>query len=440
MRFASLTPRFLAAPIATAAALLALLTPAIAQTFNGDYVVDDETNTGPQVFSNIEVGVGDTGTFSVYDGRLVRSTSTIIVARATATSAMGIVNVFGNHSRIEGDVDLRIAFNNLLATRTAIGTLNIEDGGHVRALVVRLSTGNQPTQATVNVSGPGSLLEVTSSLEMNQSATRTSTVTIGTGGTVSVGTTIDVFTGSPQIILDGGTLSLTGPSAVPAAGIIQFNSGAFRFRSAQTLNGAAGFYTTYFGSPPVLAAGRGLVIDGTTTLATTLRIDGGSLRTDRIAVNPASGSLLLHGGTLTLTGDGAVLDSGADFGPSVLIVGDGAGAAARLEMDGAGDVLLGHATIAADGSLTFAGTTLFVDSLNSAGRVTIAESSLYTGAGLLNTGSLGLADTVVEGNVDSPAGSTIDVAGTVVFNGGFTGAAAFYGSGTVVFNGPVSID
>jgi hypothetical protein len=42
--------------------------------------------------------------------------------------------------------------------------------------------------------------------------------------------------------------------------------------------------------------------------------------------------------------------------------------------------------------------------------------------------------------VDSPAGSTIDVAGTVVFNGRVAGAAAFHGGGTAVFNGPVSID
>jgi hypothetical protein len=67
--------------------------------------------------------------------------------------------------------------------------------------------------------------------------------------------------------------------------------------------------------------------------------------------------------------------------------------------------------------------------------VTVVGATLDARGGLLNTGSLRLADVVVEGDVTSPAGSRIDVSGTVVFNGFFSGGATFYGSGTVVFNG-----
>jgi hypothetical protein len=440
MRFSTWVHRLPAAALVTAVTLAAALGPAGAETFNGEYTVDDTTNTGPQVYSTVDVAIDADGTFNVFDGRLVRSTGTATIARAFGNSVTGTVNVRGNYSRFDVASDLIIGANDSLSIRTAVGALNIEAGGRVRAGFVRLPRGTQPCRGAVTVSGPGSLLESVNELELRQDANHDAIVTIRPGGTVSIGTVVQVLQGSPRIVLDGGTLSLTDPSAVPAGGIIQFNSGSFRFRSAQTLSGGAGFYTDYFGSPPVLAAGQGLAIDGVTTLATTLRLDGGSLRTVRIAVNPASGALLLDGGTLTLTGEGAVLDSGADFGPSAVTVGDGAGAPALLALGGAGHARLGAVTIAADGAFTFGGETLSVDSLDSDGRVTVADASLLAQAGLRNAGFLGLADAVVGGDVTSPAGSTIDAAGTVVFDGGFTGAAAFYGSGTVVFNGPVSVD
>lgn len=291
----------------------------------------------------------------------------------------------------------------------------------------------------MTVSGPGSLFEVLTNLEMWQDATRIATLRIELGGTASIGTTINVA-GTPQIIIDGGTLSLTDPSALPASGIIQFNSGALRFRSSQTLAAGTAFLTEFYGSPPVFGTDRGLAIDGTTTLTTSLLLDGGSLSSVRIAVDPSTGSLLLNGGTLTLTGEGAVIDDGGDFGPDPLMVGDGLGAPMLLELDGAGDVLLGAVTVAADGTLNFGGESLIVDSLDNGGSVSVADATLDVRAGLLNAGSLSLSDVVVEGGVMSPAGATIDVAGTVVFNGDYAGAAAFYGSGTVVFNGTLSFD
>ena len=76
-----------------------------------------------------------------------------------------------------------------------------------------------------------------------------------------------------------------------------------------------------------------------------------------------------------------------------------------------------------------------MDSLDNAGSVTVGGATLDPRARLLNTGSLKLADAVVEGDVTSPAGSSIDVSGTVVFNGVFSGGASFHGSATVIFNG-----
>jgi len=425
-----------------AAMMLAVAVPASAQSLiippaGPVYTVDDATNTGSQLFVSIDVGSIGTGTLHILDGRLVRSSQDVVIglsASGVPVAGTGVVNVLGNHSRLEvgGDLILGVNYNAGLAS---VATLNIGDGGHVRALSMNMSGIPSPAQGFVNVSGPGSLLEVLGSVFFHESDPNPSIVTIETGGTMSVGATIDLGVGSPEIRLEGGTLSLTGPSAVPPPGVLQYNSGSFRFRSSQTLDGGPGFYTDTYGSPPVLTAGRGLVIEGTTTLATALSLDGGSFRTSRIAVNPATGSVTLAGGTLTLTGEGAVIDDGGDFGPDPLTVGDGTGDPARLELRGAGSVLLGAVTVATDGALSFGGEALVLDSLDNGGSVTVMDATLDARAGLVNTGSLRLARVVVAGNVDSPAGSTIDVTGTVIFNGDFSGAGTFYGSGTAIFNG-----
>jgi len=448
MRLPALMHRLPVTALVCTVALAAYITPASAQvvTINGDYLVDDVTHATSQVFSQIVVGHNANATLTIHDGRLVGATTgpdAMTLGRALTSalsSVTAVVNVIGNQSRLQVNANLDIA-RNFNASRTVTGILNVGAGGHARVQEVAFSFGNFPCESIVTVSGPGSLFETVTTLSMRQvtSPSRVSTLRIEPGGTVSVGTTIAV-TGSPDIILDGGTLSLTDPSALPVSGIIQFNSGALRFRSSQTLAAGPGFLTDFYGSPPVFGTDRGLVIDGTTTLATSLLLDGGSLSTARIAVNPSTGSLVLNGGTLTLTGEGAVIDDGGDFGPDPLMVGDGVGAPMLLELDGAGDVLLGAVMVAADGTLDFGGESLIVDSLNNGGSVSIADATLDVRAGLVNTGSLSLADVVVEGGVTSPAGAKIDVAGTVVFNGDYTGAAAFYGSGTLVFNGTLSVD
>jgi hypothetical protein len=54
---------------------------------------------------------------------------------------------------------------------------------------------------------------------------------------------------------------------------------------------------------------------------------------------------------------------------------------------------------------------------------------------LNNGGDLALADTTIDAAVNSPAGTSISIAGEVVFNGPFRGAGRFLGRGTAVFNG-----
>lgn len=427
------------------AIILAAVTPTRTTDFlivNGVYVVDSSTHTSPQVFENVVIGSGGQATLRVLDGRLFRAIASCDVGEATGQPASGIgtIDVLGANSRLEvGQLTIGI---NLIFQFAVQGTgiLNIADGGLVRADSLSMPTAIlADARGDVTVRGAGSAFDVTGSLTLSEDPARdvAAIITIEPGGTVSIGTFINP-NGSPEIRLQGGTLSLPSLGALPPQGIIQFGSGTFRFRSSGTLNGAAGFFTDTYGSPPVLATGRGLVLDGVTTLQTSLSIAGGSMRTTRFAVDPVTGSVLLSGGDLTLTGEGAVIDDGADFGPNPVTVGDGAGDPVRLELRGAGSVLLGDVTVLADGALSFSGEALVVDSLDNSGSVTVMEATLDARGGLVNTGSLRLAGVVVEGNVTSPAGSRIDVSGTVVFNGSFSGAATFYGSGTVIFNGGFS--
>lgn len=438
-----LIPRFVAAT----ALILAVAAPARAEDaliiVSGEYTVDAVAHTAPQQFSFIVVGEGAAATLHVRDGRLVRSSGSVQVGFTTQHlgSGTGVVNVLGNHSALVAAGIVHLAVNNLnLEGRTSAGTLNVGAGSLVRAGGLRLGFGDPlPTRGTVSLSGAGAHLETTGEVSMN-GGDSLATIAIGPGATMSVGTSISAGTGA-RIDVDGGRLSLPGPGALPPPGVIRLNGGSYRFRSGQTLDGTPGFYTDTYGSPPVLRAeDPGLIIDGTTTLAAPLAFDGGSLRTGRIAVEPAAGSVLLAGGTLTLTGDGAVLDDGSDFGPDPLTVGDGTGGPARLVLRSAGTMLLGEVAVLADGALSFSGGALVLDSLDNGGNVTLIGSTLRSPGGLLNNGSLRLIDAVIDADVISPTGSTIDVAGTVVFNGAFAGAAAFRGSGTVVFNPPASGD
>lgn len=77
----------------------------------------------------------------------------------------------------------------------------------------------------------------------------------------------------------------------------------------------------------------------------------------------------------------------------------------------------------------------FINTIN--GTLTFAgDGNGATDDGLLNSGTLNLINAVVNGDVRSPAGSTINVAGSATFNGHFKGAASFSGTQNLVtFNG-----
>ncbi len=102
----------------------------------------------------------------------------------------------------------------------------------------------------------------------------------------------------------------------------------------------------------------------------------------------------------------------------------------------------GARIVAVGEDLTFSGSLTNEAGANTscvAGSLTVPGDGAANDDGIVNLGTLNLVDCTVNGDVRSPAGSTINVAGTVVFNGLVSGAGTFSGTtNEVVFNGGYS--
>jgi hypothetical protein len=98
-----------------------------------------------------------------------------------------------------------------------------------------------------------------------------------------------------------------------------------------------------------------------------------------------------------------------------------------------GRVDVSHEQLAfSEGVLNLAGGSINV----LVGSLTLPGDGVVNDDGLVNLGSLNLIDAVIDGDVRSPAGSAVQVAGVAMFNGLFSGAATFSGTqNLVVFNG-----
>jgi len=124
-------------------------------------------------------------------------------------------------------------------------------------------------------------------------------------------------------------------------------------------------------------------------------------------------------------------------GPEGLTVGPAGLLGASLSL-GEGKALHVTAATTVEGGamLALTGGTFRTGGATSAGTLIAADTSVDFGeAGLVSTGELVLVNATVAGPVTSPAGSAIDVVGTVTFQDLVSGEADIYGSGTAVFEG-----
>lgn len=134
----------------------------------------------------------------------------------------------------------------------------------------------------------------------------------------------------------------------------------------------------------------------------------------------------------------------------VLIIGEaivpagGGSHPGELRLSGVASRITGGDPLVISGSLAGSGTAQVPVTIAAGGSLDLGNDTMtfpgdgngVTDDGLVNLGTMNLINSTINGDVRSPAGTTVNVAGTATFNGLFKGAAGFSGtSNDVVFNG-----
>ena len=130
----------------------------------------------------------------------------------------------------------------------------------------------------------------------------TGTLSVASGATADIAGTLKLW--------PGGIVNLTGGTIRTAAldnmgGSLQFNFGTLSF------SGALQVTSGQFGATNSITTGQEVIVDGATTLRTTLDLAGGTFSTGSL-VNPSL--LLFNSGTFNLTGDSLTVGSGGLLG------------------------------------------------------------------------------------------------------------------------------
>jgi T5SS/PEP-CTERM-associated repeat protein len=355
--------------------------------------------------------------------------------------------------------------------------LRIVNGGRVSTTGAILGLDSDAYYTSVTVSGPGSSLSAGHYLAVGE--INDAILNILDQGLVYTG---QLSIGLRSIInLNGGTLRF---SSIENRGTFNYSAGTIQLSGSRNI-GSDTSIDEVFGGAPTITSGKGLTVEGTATLLTTVTLDGGTLT----APNFVNGQYLnLQRGTLNVTsqaitiGTGGLLGSALDVNEDMtvnvtlgitnqgLVTGDGqiggtfANAAAgelraqagrALRLTGANNTNAGQIKL-------FGGELEFTQNLtNNAGALVSGNGSLIVGGGLVNQGTMNFAGTAnIDGDVtNAPGGKIIsggggatvfydDVInngeirtstnGFTVFFGSVSGVGSFAGTGTVNFEGDLA--
>ena len=357
---------------------------------------------------------------------------------------------------------------------TQFGFLEVADGGTVTTAGNAFVPFTTLAKSAVTVTGAGSAWTVGGRLELGFGQ-RTALLNLLDGGLVDAKELVIADNG--VVNLNGGVLRIDQYSRY---GSVNFDAGTLR-RTGDRSIGTDAVIRDFLGAAPTIGPGKGLTIEGTATLLTTLTLDGGtftggqvvggqnlvlrrgtlSLTNQAVVVSPSG----LLGGTLDLaagmtinvalgtTNDGLVSGDGqlggtftngasgelrAESGRSLRLTGPNNANAGQISLYGgmleftqdltnnAGAFISGNGTLKT-ASLTNYGTTNFSGLANVVGDVTNAATGKIISAG--GGPTTFLDDVVNQGEIRTSAGSF------TVFFGSVSGAGSFTGSGTVNFEG-----
>ena len=184
----------------------------------------------------------------------------------------------------------RFSSASYFADAAAAGALVIANGGVVTTTGSASVGINNNNGGVANLSGAGSTWNVGDDLILGPNSGGLARIFVRDGALLYVGDKLQI-NANGDIILEGGTIRF---ASVIGLDSLNFNYGTVQLAGSRFV----GFDTdisTLFGVVPVVPSGKGLTIEGTATLDTTLTIDGGTFSSGQL-VNASS--LQLNRGTL----------------------------------------------------------------------------------------------------------------------------------------------
>ena len=309
------------------------------------------------------------GTFNLNDSELTVIGGTFdqgsvdLTVNGPTAAELPTVNITGG-ATTSNVVDVTIGNNNR-------GELNILSGGLVSnaiGYIGRLAG----SYGTVTVDGIGSTW--TNSSNLNVGNLGTGTLTIETGGLVDVALTTTI--GSlGTLTINGGTLRTAALDM--AGGSLQLNSGTLNFSSDLQVSPGDDL-AEVLGVTHTVGIGQQLVVEGTTTLLTTLDLSGGTFSTASL-VNPVP--FQFNSGTFNLTGDDLTIGTGGLLGRTLSL-------SASQTVN-----VLNNSTVDANGLLFINGGSFSSGtSLTNNGEIQLAGSLSQVAGGMLTNNGLILGE------------------------------------------------
>lgn len=337
------------------------------------------------------------------------------------------------------------------------GTLDIEDtnqtAGPVSLDVGTIqSTGGTATLTTsgVTVDGTGNIIaspvNVVGAITQDADSGLTVNGTAGTDSLTNGSTTLNGTGTLGVVTLDGGGNGISSSGVLTAGGLTVNGTGntlsSGTVATDATVN--AGGVLVVNGTLQGTATLTGGELDGSGTVTSTTSVDGGTINgsgltlngttftagsgdlvegteTDNVGVNLLANSLVVQTGTLTVTGTGLTIGSGAQLDLGGKIAGnvtiDSAGV---LQGDGTGSAVTGSTTVTGG---TVAGSG--VNTLALTGPVTfnggnnILAGQVLAGGGVDITNAANVSQTgTLSGNVNDTSSGTSTFSGVIADNGG----------------------
>jgi T5SS/PEP-CTERM-associated repeat protein len=384
----------------------------------GELVVDGVASsiTG---LTRLAMGDNGNGLMTIQAGGEVATNPTGFIEIAAFTGGVGVATVTGSGSILTAGDFLSVGDEG-----TANGALMIENGGTVTTTTGHVFIGRSGASSIGAVTvqdldlqdgTSGSLLGSGASLFVGgRVGTQGGTgfLNVNAGGTISVTNELVVYN-TGTLTLDGGTIE-TATFSVVSPPDFNFNSGTLRFTGAKTLGTTS--LTDIFGDipNPTLVAGQHLDVDGTATISSELRLNGGTL-----SVGTASQASLANldwdAGMLQITDQTLTVGAAGQLGQSVVIDAD---QSLNVPTTGRDVVVQANSDLnVIRGGLNTART------LNS-GLIVISKTSNVdfdtdnNGSGLTNDGDLVVIESTIAGPVTN--NGSLEIVDPVSFTDGLT--------------------